>query len=135
MVTIRIKNFDDSPIEYETSEMELQEFIEEEPNPEEVEIIGVDTGDDEDFDDYLDEFYGDFVARNYVREGNRFGGITAEGPRFSASRVFKELDPTFYRIARSEWEDREVEMAREDLESQVETEEEQSWIDTVFRNW
>lgn len=97
----------------------------------EVEGASISMADSEvEYDEFLDEIYGDFVARNLIQEGRFPGDINAEGPRYSASDVFKELDPTFYRIGFTEYQDRIIEDTREELE-QYEDEKSQGIVDYI----
>ena len=103
----------------------ISEIKEENPDVEmdELRVEGVADWDDEEFDDYLDELLGDFYAEN------------SPNIRFSASRVLKELDPTMYRQMRAEEEDWRIMEARDNLMDKSETEEQENWVNNIFRNF
>ena len=106
-------------------EKTISEIKEENPDVEmdELRVEGVADFDEESFDDYLDDLVGDFVAENNPKM------------RFSASRVLKELDPTMYRTIRAEEEDFQLEEARDNLLDMAETEEQENWVNNIFRNF
>ena len=105
----------------------------------EIRVEGVAEFDEESFDDYLDEIYGDFIPESYstrtLRESERMGVDDLPIPRFRASRVLKVLDPTMYRMLQSEHEDFLLEQARDELRDKAEDEEERNWVDNIFRNF
>ena len=106
-------------------EKTISEIKEENPDVEmdELRVEGVADFDEESFDDYLDDLVGDFVAENNPKM------------RFSPSRVLKELDPTMYRTIRAEEEDFQLEEARDNLLDMAETEEQENWVNNIFRNF